>query len=144
LSKKNKSMKYEPDDINQTETVFTPNIFLNKSENFFLISGKSVTENAEEFYEPVFNWFNEYFKNPNISTEIIFFIEYLNSASLLQIGSLIDILIKNKNNTNLIVDWLYEKDDELSIEIGKEFQYIYKYKFNFIEVEEKDTEIFIF
>lgn len=137
-------MKYEPDDINQTETVFTPNIFLNKSENFFLISGKSVTENAEEFYEPVFNWFNEYFKNPNISTEIIFFIEYLNSASLLQIGSLIDILIKNKNNTNLIVDWLYEKDDELSIEVGKEFQYIYKYKFNFIEVEEKDTEIFIF
>lgn len=137
-------MKYEPDDINQTETVFTPNIFLNKSENFFLISGKSVTENAEEFYEPVFNWFNEYFKNPNISTEIIFFIEYLNSASLLQIGSLIDILIKNKNNTNLIVDWLYEKDDELSIEVGKEFQYIYKYKFNFIEVEEKNTEIFIF
>ena len=132
------------DEINIKKTIFTPDIFLSKEDNFFLISGKSVTENAEELYNPVLKWFKKYFDNPNETTEIILYIEYLNSASSLQIGILFDIITKNKNKTKLIINWLYEEGDELSEDTGKEFQYIYEFKFNFIEIYEDNSEVFIF
>ncbi len=126
------------------DTLLSPKIILNKQENFFFIYGKSIIENAEEFYYPVHNWFKEYYKNPNKKTEIIFFLEYFNSATSLQIGNLIELFMLNKNISNHRIDWLFESNDELTKDVGKEFQYIYEFKFNFIEVTEKDLKIFDF
>ncbi|NPA68805.1 MAG: DUF1987 domain-containing protein [Chlorobi bacterium] len=128
-------------DIKKTD--LSPKIILNKEENFYLFSGKSVIENAEEFYTPVFNWFKNYYKNPNTSTNIIFFIEYFNSASSHQIGNLFNLFSKHKN-TLLNVCWLYENNDELIKEAGKEFKDFYDINFDLIPVNPEDTGIFDF
>ena len=124
-------------------TILTPEIILDKEEDFFYISGKSVMENSEEFYKPVLNWFEKYFKNPQKISGIIFALEYFNSSSSIQIGKIIDLFVKNQNKTQVIIDWIYESGDELSEESGKEFENIYGYKFNIIEIDEKNSKIFL-
>ncbi len=132
------------DELSISKTVLSPDIILNKKDNFFLLSGKSVVENAEDFYNPILKWFKNYFNNPNKNTEIIFFLEYLNSSSSLQIGNIIESILKNKDKTKIVINWLYESSDELALEAGKEFQYIYQFKFNFIELEDEYEEVFEF
>ena len=55
------------DDLIINKTIFTPDILLSKKDIFF-ISGKSVTENAEELYNPILTWFKRYFDSPNETT----------------------------------------------------------------------------
>jgi len=123
--------------IHIDKTQLSPKVVLDKENNFFLISGKSGVENAEAFYKPILNWFNNYFKNPNEHTEINLYLEYLNSASSVQIGKLMNIYTDNKNNCNITINWIYDIDDELMKEMGKEFQYMYEIKFNFKETDEE-------
>ena len=69
------------------KTDLSPKVLLDKDNNKFFIVGKSIVENAFEFYVPIIEWFKNYFKDPNKSTDLIFFLEYLNSSSFLQIAS---------------------------------------------------------
>ncbi len=119
--------------LNIKKTILSPQIILNKDTETFIFSGKSGAENPESFYRPVLEWFKNYFKNPNEKTEINFYLEYLNSASSVQIGKLLGIIENNLKKSEISINWIVDEDDELMKETGKEFQYIYKIKFNFIE-----------
>ncbi len=122
--------------LNIKKTELSPKIVLNKEEGIFLFAGKSIIENAEEFYSAVHNWFKEYFKKPNPETDIIFFFEYFNSISSHQVGNLIEFLSKQKN-TKLNIYWLFENGDDLMEDSGKEFQLFYDIKLNFVELNKK-------
>ncbi len=127
--------------INKTQ--LSPEITFDKKNNIFEIYGKSAVENADDFYKPVLNWFTEYFKSPNENTEINFYLEYLNSASSVQIGKLINLFEINKNKCKISLNWFYESDDEIMYDAGKELQYMYEIKFNFKAIKE-DSDRFQF
>jgi hypothetical protein len=126
------------------KTQLSPKIILDKKNNTFIISGKSGIEDAHEFYQAVFDWFAEYFKNPLEKTEINLYLEYLNSASSLQIGSLIDVFTENRDKTDLVINWLFDEGDDLMEEVGKEFQYTYEMKFHFKELSNVSEDEFQF
>ncbi len=118
------------------KTQLTPKVILDKENNFFIISGKSIFSDGQEFYKPIHEWFREYFKNPNEVTELTLFLEYINSSSFLQITLLINLLVENKNNSNIKLFWLYDEDDEAMLETGKEFQYSSSLKIELVEVND--------
>ena len=63
-------------------TDFSPEVILDPKNNTFEISGISRPENANEFYEPIVNWLDEYVKKPNDNTELKFRFDYFNTSSL--------------------------------------------------------------
>lgn len=116
--------------INKTN--ITPAIHLDKVKGIFEISGKSLPENAIEFYQPTLKWFEWYIENPNPTTTLVFELDYFNSASskiFISILRLLEYLI----NKGLEVDimWRYYEDDEDTMEIGKDYAAITNIPFIF-------------
>lgn len=105
------------------ETRETPSIELDKSTGTFKIEGRSLPENAFEFYGPVVEWMKTYSQNPLKSTHFTLGIEYLNSGSLKQIFRILymlEDLIELGNDAK--ITWKYNQGDELMLEKGKEFK----------------------
>ena len=75
----------------------TPNVILDATSNILEFSGRSLPEDVGTFYAPVLQWIDEYAKNPNKSTEVIFRLEYFNTASS---KILLDILLKFEDIMN--------------------------------------------
>jgi hypothetical protein len=126
------------------KTDLSPKVVLDKDNSNFFITGKSIVENSHEFYRPIIEWFKSYFEDPNDSTELIFYLEYINSSSFLQIANIVDVFSKNIEGNNLNIKWLYDVGDDTMKEIGDDLQYTYLVKFNFIELTDNNREEFNF
>jgi len=88
----------------------TPKACFDKEQNLFSISGRSIPENAIEFYAPIIEWWQQYLQTPNPETTIDMNFEYINSSSMKQIARLIAILDKvEKSKIN--IRWHYNSDD---------------------------------
>jgi hypothetical protein len=113
----------------------TPEIIL-KPEGIINICGRSIHENAEEFFEPVEKWINEYIKNPADLTIVNICMEYLNSSSarvfIRLFQKIIYVAVKDKK---YIFNWYYEEGDEDILERGEYFASILSVPFNFIKTE---------
>lgn len=108
------------------ERNFLPYIHLDKEKNIFQIKGKSLPEDSQEFYIPVFEWFEEYFKNPNPETIVEFDLEYYNSTSARDVANIIKLLDKNYlKGYNISIIWYYNKKDEMMKENGEDFRLLF-------------------
>jgi len=112
----------------------TPLIDLRPDGNIRL-SGRSIHENVAEFYQPIFEWVDEYLLDPPDSTCIDIQLEYFNSASAKYVIKLLQkfrkVLFKDKK---LIINWFYEEGDEDILERGEYFSSVLDVTFNFVEV----------
>jgi hypothetical protein len=103
----------------------TPNVILDAENNIIEFSGRSLPEDVVTFYAPVIQWIEEYAKKPNAKTNIIFRLEYFNTASS---KILLDILLKFEDILNdgqeVVVSWYYQEDDEDMLEAGEEYSEI--------------------
>ncbi len=114
----------------------SPAVYLDKEKNIFEIKGKSLPENVNLFYQPIIDWFNEYFKNPNPETAIKFKLDYLNTASSKAILSLLlafEDAVKNGKTVKVL--WNYEEDDEDMKDIGEEYADIIQVPFEIIKLD---------
>ena len=103
-------------------TKWTPKIILDAPNNKFEITGKSLPENVVEFYKPVREWFQAYSRDPNPKTDLVILYQYLNTASVKMIFSiLLEIGKTFDKKSDLSVKWYYKKDSEDIEEIGEEF-----------------------
>jgi hypothetical protein len=106
------------DVLNIEETPETPKVILNQKDGIFEISGRSLPEDAVEFYTPLMEWLKNYGKSPNPSTAILFKLEYFNTASSKLILELLKVA---KAIDGVKVVWCHFEDDEDVLEAGKEF-----------------------
>ncbi len=105
------------------ETQDTPKIILDQTNGIFEISGRSLPENAVNFYAPVLQWMEQYLNTPNHSTNFEFKLDYLNSASTKKIFEIISVLEKlRKKNYIVTISWFHCKDDELIKNRGLEIK----------------------
>lgn len=115
----------------------SPKVVLDKERNIFEIKGKSLPENVNVFYQPIIDWFTEYFKNPNPETIITIQLDYLNTASSKAILSLLLVFEEAlKKGSNIKVRWYYEEDDEDMRDIGEEYADIIQIPIEIIEIKE--------
>ena len=120
-------------------TQSTPRIYLDKKLSKFELAGKSFPEESRSFYAPLFNWLEEYAKDPNDETLFEFNLEYFNSSSsliILEILNLLDEIFKNGNKVS--VSWNYLYIDEDMLEAGEEYSELVKVPFVFNSIEEFD------
>lgn len=89
----------------------TPGIVLDPLNNVFEISHRSLPENPNGFYEPVFNWLNEFIEDPLPTVNFVFELEYFNTASAKQIAKILLYLDKLSLKCDVTVLWKYRKED---------------------------------
>jgi hypothetical protein len=101
----------------------TPTIYFSKTEDKFLLEGRSLPEDVNKFYKPFIQWLNEYGKSPNPESIIEMKFEYFNTASskiLLDIFTKLDEIASDKN-VSIKINWYYDKHDDDMKDAGEEF-----------------------
>jgi len=120
--------------VNNTTT--TPKVTLDKNTGIFKIEGVSRPEDVLAFYNPVFDWFNEYMKDPNQSTTIEFQLAYHNTASTKILAKLMNsfktLYIADKE---VDIKWYYRENDDDSREAGEDFKSLIDLPFELIKIK---------
>jgi len=114
----------------------TPEIILDPK-GIIKITGQLIPENAEDFFNPIEEWINEYFKNPADITTVEICIEYINSTGttyLLDIIHKITHIHLQKNSNKFIINWYYRDEDEDMLEKGRFFSTDLDVPFSFIKI----------
>ena len=101
---------------------YTPYIMMDGDTGVIDIRGKSYPENTFEFYTPVMEWLKDYFKNPQKKTILTMEILYFNSSSSKFFYDLFDFLEAHSNMTDLVINWVYDEENESALEAGEEFK----------------------
>jgi hypothetical protein len=110
----------------------TPGIDFNAETGILKISGYSYPENVKSFYNEVFDWLDNYIKEPNSKTVLEATIVYFNMASskiLMELFKKLEAI----PSTDLEFNWRYE-DDDFEMELaGEEFASLLKYEVNLVK-----------
>jgi hypothetical protein len=114
--------------INLEGTEDTPKIVLDKQNGIFEISGRSLPEDAADFYQPILDWLDKYRDSANPNTSFNFKLEYFNTASSKLI---LDVLSKLEEIAGTSIVWYYHEDDEDMEEAGEEFSELVDVPFEF-------------
>ena len=119
--------------INIAGTDDTPNVILDKDNAKFEISGRSLPEDVNMFYEPILEWIDAYAEAPVEKTEFHFKLEYFNTASSKVI---LDILLKFEeiveSGNDVVIKWHYHEEEEDMLEAGEEYADIVEIPFDYI------------
>jgi hypothetical protein len=92
-----------------------------------MIKGRSLPENAEQFYKPILEWIERYSaQGAPARTELMIELEYFNSSSVKQILSLLLALeeLHLQEGKEVQIIWSYNQDDELMEMKGREMESI--------------------
>ena len=114
----------------------TPEVILDPK-GIIKITGRLIPENAEDFFNPIEEWINEYFKNPADITTVEIRLEYINSTGttyLLDIIHKITHIHLQKNSNKFIINWYYRDEDEDMLEKGRFFSTDLDVPFSFIKI----------
>lgn len=85
------------------------------------LSGSSYPDNSSEFFQPLYNWIEQYIKEINNPIELNFRINYFNTSSSKCLYKLLSILLKYyQNNGKLSVTWHYNEGDDDILDAFKE------------------------
>lgn len=98
--KKSNNIFSEPTDKN-------PLIDFNQLTGDFILSGRSIPENAAKIYEPVHLWIQDYIKNPCAITNIRLNLEYFNTASSIWISKIVKTLCSIENQERILFIHIY-------------------------------------
>jgi hypothetical protein len=114
-------------------TIKTPEIIFDPTNQVFEIKGKSIPDDAEDFYSHILIWFDDYVANPCENTTLKIDLEYFNISSskrlLFLLYKLNELKAKNKN---VRVQWLYNEEDQDMFEVGQDYAFMVKVPFDFI------------
>ena len=100
----------------------SPHIVLDRESNILKISGRSLPEDVNTFYEPMISWIEEYAKDPLDVTVFNFKLTYFNTASskiILDILTQFEEMIEEGHE--VMVRWHYPEEDEDMMEAGEEY-----------------------
>ena len=125
------------ENIELSGTPKTPSVNFNCENGIIELKGRSIPENSVEFYKPLNDWIKEYGLNPQELTIFEVKLEYFNTSSskcLLDIFKILESI--NGNNTEVKINWYFEKDDGDMEEAGEDYQALIPLTFKMIEVKE--------
>jgi len=116
----------------------TPTINFDPQTGLLEIKGRSIPENAIEFFKPLVDWLEEYSKEAKAITTANIQLEYFNTSSSKCILDIFKKLesINKQDDREVVINWYYEEDDEDMLEAGEDYQSILKIPFKMIEIED--------
>lgn len=127
--------------IHLESTIKTPELDFNGDTGVLMLSGRSLPEDAVDFYEAPLTWIKEYSEAPKPNTKAVFRLEYLNTSSSSMVRSLLEKLTElNRSGKSVVsVEWHFEEDDLEMEETGRHYEHtIEDLPIKFVEVESLD------
>lgn len=112
----------------------TPKINFVADSHVFTISGRSLPENAIDFYAPVLDWVDKTLSEADresFTFEVK--IEYFNTSSSKQLAKLFLTIEKYFEKHDILIKWFYEKEDLDMLMSGNQYSKFLKLNFKFIE-----------
>ena len=113
----------------------TPAIEFDSVSGVLTISGKSIAEDSQEFYRPLLEALTEYKKQPRLQTTVNLKLVYFNTSSSKSILDVLRLIESLKDNSEVIINWFYEKEDEDMLEVGEDYCEIVNLPFHMVEVD---------
>jgi len=118
------------------QTKNSPEIILDPG-GIIRIKGRSILENATDFYQPILEWITEYVREPAQLTCIDINLEYFNSATAKVLITLIQrVSAVTFRNAKFKVNWYYEEGDEDILERGEYIESVLETDFNYIKIRD--------
>ena len=100
----------------------SPEIIGNVLEGKLSIKGKSLPENARDFYGPFKEWLVAFYASPCEILTVTIELEYYNTVSSKVLLTLMRELKTLKSSKEIKIEWRYEKDDYEMEEAGLDFK----------------------
>lgn len=105
------------------KTKSSPEVEFNPETGILKISGQSYPENAFKFYEPLFDWIDDYLQVADKEIQLCISLIYLNTSS---IKCLMDIIYKfeqaAQSGKKIVINWYYKTNNRNILECGNEFK----------------------
>ncbi|PHR37167.1 MAG: nuclear pore complex subunit [Fluviicola sp.] len=115
----------------------TPSVSFDGESGVLEMRGRSIPENSIEFFQPLIDWVDTYGSTPNPATRVDMKLEYFNTSSSKCILDLFKRLEKiNSNDSQVLINWYYETDDEDMEEAGEDYAAIVGLDFKILEIDE--------
>jgi len=120
----------------------TPRVHLCADAGVLEISGRSIPENALEFYKPVLEWLDAYSLAPQPHTRMDLRLEYLNTSSS---KCLFDLFRKLERiagaGHDVGINWYHDPDDEEMMETGEDFRDVVKIPISVVASQEREQDM---
>ena len=111
-------------------TAKTPQIEFDAQQNLLTLSGRSIPENAVDFYRPVLDW--THCLEAETPLTVVVQLEYFNTSSS---KCLLDLFKRLETSSEVSIKWHFDADDEDMLEAGEDYDHIVSVPFTFIEVD---------
>ncbi len=125
------------DNLTIEATRSSPAIRFDAKNGCLSIHGESYPENVAAFYTPVFAWLKAFLAemDPATTVQVNLEILYLNSSSTKVMLNFLDLLEQAaQDGRPVIVNWLYDPDNEAVLECGQDFsEELQALTFNLVE-----------
>ena len=118
-----------------------PGILLDPDSGKLKFFGKSCPEDVAEYYSSVFEWIDNYVKNPKKKTILEFYFSYFNTPSamiILQIMTKMEDLVKS--GKDVTIRWFYNENDEILKDAGEDYKTIVDVKFELVPLKSIEDE----
>lgn len=121
-------------------STYIPKIDFDVETNILEISGESYHEYTQEFFQPVFQWLDDYLEGKGKEITFNFRMTYFNTSSSRRF---LEILTKLENyqrekSGNVTVNWYYEENDTDMKENGEEYADDVDLAFNILSYTSED------
>jgi len=112
----------------------TPAIYLDLLKEEFRITGRSMPEDSEGFYQPVKDWMRAHLTGTKLKGFFDLQLEYYNTGSFIRLMEVLNLLAElNNSGCQFTVRWFYESDDLDSRDDGESFKDVVKVPFVILE-----------
>ncbi len=116
-------------------TQLTPEIDFDIEVLRFRISGRSMPENSEKFYNQIISWMRGNLNERSVKASVDISLDYYNTGSFIRLMALFNLLHEfNLSGSEFSVRWLCEEDDEDNKADGLSFKEVVKIPFHIIEI----------
>jgi len=125
-----------PNSLRIEPTNKTPEIIL--EQGIIFIKGRSIPEDPNNFYRPVYEWISRYISDWKEKTDITFAFEFINTRSIKWIYTILKEIseLTYPISKKLQVSWFYEEGDEDMHDLGNIISTLIRCPFRIIKVED--------
>ena len=115
-------------------STYIPRVDFNFQSGVLEIEGESYHEYTMEFFQPIFNWLEEYLAESGRKVTLNFRMSYFNTSSSRRFLEILTMLedYQNDKDGDVTVNWYYEENDVDMLESGEEYSDDVDLNFNLI------------
>ena len=117
----------------------SPTVNFNAVDGLLQITGRSIPEHPVKFYQPLEDWIKDYLKTNPQKITLLIYLDYMNTHStecMLILLRCLGDFSKTNPNSNLLVEWTFDEDDEDIESLGQDLEAITNVPFTYKKVKE--------